>query len=315
MAYTPQQQAENMMKGIKHTYQAVAVRHVHPWYSWALMATAIGFAMGVAYVANQYAQFDASQAAKLPARTLSQTSRSAARTLDLPGRLAMRVNEALIGATDGGVARIETGRLVDLSRGPGVNFDAPRAYNMRTIQGASSFASDLKLLLSGARPFRVSVGASPAHEWLAFGSAGSIPAAFATEGERCDCSGSVSFTVTCTIGGKEVVISRSAHAIANALDTASTPEARDQAFTGAPDPKDSRNKIESAVALGGKNHLRCPDFQCDKNLSACIPKDPPASVSEVLALGEGAGYSCSAKATGDAGIVSKCNATVVNPAQ
>ena len=61
---TPQEQAENMMKGIKNTYQVVAKRHVHPWYGWALMAAAIGFTMGVAYVANQNAQFDASRAAR-----------------------------------------------------------------------------------------------------------------------------------------------------------------------------------------------------------------------------------------------------------
>jgi hypothetical protein len=48
---TPQQQAKNMLAGIKHTYHTVAVRHVHPWYSWALMAAAIGFAIGAAYLA------------------------------------------------------------------------------------------------------------------------------------------------------------------------------------------------------------------------------------------------------------------------
>ncbi len=62
--YTPQQQAENMMAGIKNTYQVVAKRHVHPWYSWALMAAAIGFTVGVAYVANQNAAFTSSSAAE-----------------------------------------------------------------------------------------------------------------------------------------------------------------------------------------------------------------------------------------------------------
>jgi len=54
------------MAGIKNTYQVVAKHHVHPWYSWALMAAAIGFTVGVAYVANQNAQFDSSQAAMRP---------------------------------------------------------------------------------------------------------------------------------------------------------------------------------------------------------------------------------------------------------
>jgi hypothetical protein len=59
---TPQEQAENILAGIKNTYKLVAVKHVRPWYSWALIAVAIGFATGVAYVANQHAQFDASRA-------------------------------------------------------------------------------------------------------------------------------------------------------------------------------------------------------------------------------------------------------------
>lgn len=60
---TPEQMAQNMLKGVKNAYVFVAVRHVHPWYSWALMAAAIGFAVGVGYVANRNVQFDASQAA------------------------------------------------------------------------------------------------------------------------------------------------------------------------------------------------------------------------------------------------------------
>ena len=60
---TPQQQAENIIEGVNNTYQVIAKRHVHHWYSWALMASAIGFTVGVAYVANQGGQFDASQAA------------------------------------------------------------------------------------------------------------------------------------------------------------------------------------------------------------------------------------------------------------
>ncbi len=59
---TPHQQAENIVAGIKNTYQVVAKRHIHPWYSWAVMAAAIGFTVGVAYVANQNASFSASQA-------------------------------------------------------------------------------------------------------------------------------------------------------------------------------------------------------------------------------------------------------------
>jgi len=42
-----------MLAGIKNTYHVVAVRHVHPWYSWALLAAAIGFSIGVAYVVMQ----------------------------------------------------------------------------------------------------------------------------------------------------------------------------------------------------------------------------------------------------------------------
>lgn len=50
---TPQQQAENMLAGLKHTYKVMAVRHVHPWYSWGLMAAALGFAVGAMHVASQ----------------------------------------------------------------------------------------------------------------------------------------------------------------------------------------------------------------------------------------------------------------------
>jgi hypothetical protein len=59
---TPQQQAQNMIDGVKNTYQAVAKRHLHPWYTWALLAAAIGFTVGVAYVANQNADFASSGA-------------------------------------------------------------------------------------------------------------------------------------------------------------------------------------------------------------------------------------------------------------
>lgn len=63
---TPQEQVENMLSGISHTYKVVAKRHVHPWYSWALLAASLGFAIGVTYVANQKGKFDASMAARIP---------------------------------------------------------------------------------------------------------------------------------------------------------------------------------------------------------------------------------------------------------
>ena len=59
---TPQQQAQNIVDGIKNTYEAVAVRHIHPWYSWALFAAVLGFALGAAYVANRAGQFTLSSA-------------------------------------------------------------------------------------------------------------------------------------------------------------------------------------------------------------------------------------------------------------
>jgi hypothetical protein len=310
---TPQEQAENMLAGIKHTYQVVAKRHVHPWYTWAILAAAIGFTVGVAYVSNKNVQFDESQAAKQRPSVMNVRT-AAINPITLPGRLAERINTA-IKTADTGIAKIETGRLVELSRGPGVFFDAPQPYNLRTTQGSDAFSSDLRAFLSGSKPFRVSIGNSPANEWLAFGSAGTIPSAFAAEGQRCDCSGSVSFAVTCNIGGENVVITRSAHAIANALDNAVTVAERDAAFAGSPNPADPRNLLDTKMTINAKNSLRCPQFQCDKNLSACIPKIPPDSTQEVLALAEGAGYSCSAYGASDAAITSTCNAAVVNPAQ
>ncbi len=55
-----------MLAGLKNTYRAVAVRHVHPWYSWAILSATMGFVVGVAYVANQQAQFQESDAAMMP---------------------------------------------------------------------------------------------------------------------------------------------------------------------------------------------------------------------------------------------------------
>ena len=52
----------DVLDGLKHTYQAVAVRHVHPWWTWALLAIVIGFAVGTVYVANQSGQFEKSSA-------------------------------------------------------------------------------------------------------------------------------------------------------------------------------------------------------------------------------------------------------------
>jgi hypothetical protein len=60
---TPQQQVDNIVAGLHNTYQAVAVRHVHPWYSWGLMAAMVGFALGVVYVSNSGGDFVASKAA------------------------------------------------------------------------------------------------------------------------------------------------------------------------------------------------------------------------------------------------------------
>ncbi len=54
--------SKKVLDGIKGAYQVVAKRHVHPWYSWGLMAMAIGFSVGVVYVANQNVQFTPSRA-------------------------------------------------------------------------------------------------------------------------------------------------------------------------------------------------------------------------------------------------------------
>lgn len=62
--------SRNVIQGLKETYQVIAKRHVHPWYSWAVMAAAIGFTVGVAYVANQNAQFSATWAAILSSQPL-----------------------------------------------------------------------------------------------------------------------------------------------------------------------------------------------------------------------------------------------------
>ena len=63
---TAQEQIENVLTGVKGAYQFVAVRHVHPWYVWVLLALVIGFAGGALYVTNQSGSFDASQAAVVP---------------------------------------------------------------------------------------------------------------------------------------------------------------------------------------------------------------------------------------------------------
>lgn len=106
MAYTPQQQAENMMKGIKNTYQVVAKRHVHPWYSWALMAAAIGFTVGVAYVANLNAQFDQMHAAA-PGRSIESMNKSTAimqllKTQNIESRIEnIEIQRGVVNIVDG----------------------------------------------------------------------------------------------------------------------------------------------------------------------------------------------------------------------
>ena len=55
----------NVVAGLNNTYTVVAKRHIHPWYSWALFAATIGFAVGALYVANQNLQFNASHADEL----------------------------------------------------------------------------------------------------------------------------------------------------------------------------------------------------------------------------------------------------------
>ncbi len=54
---------DNVVAGLAQSYQVVAKRHIHPWYSWAILAIVIGFTVGVAYVANQGAELTSSSAA------------------------------------------------------------------------------------------------------------------------------------------------------------------------------------------------------------------------------------------------------------
>ena len=315
---TPEQMAQNIIKGVKEAYVFVGVRHVHPWYSWALMAAAIGFVVGVGYVANRQGSFDESQAAKMPLKDAPVVASRMVTKIEMPGRLAQRINAAIEAEPNGALAKIEKGRVIDLARGPGVFFDAPRPYNLRSTQGAAAFSADLKSFLSGTQPFRVSIGNSSANEWLAFGSTGTIPAGFSKEGRRCDCKGSVTFNVICTIDKKEYVVTRGPEAMLNALDNAKGPEAHQEAIVGSYDPKKDVSKLadDNVSTLAGKNHLSCPEEnKCESNLEACIPKELPGSVYEVLAISQGSGYDCKAKADGVSGITSTCNAAVVNPAK
>lgn len=50
---TPQQQARNMYAGIKHVYHHTMRRDVHDFYTWTILAAAIGFIIGAVYTASQ----------------------------------------------------------------------------------------------------------------------------------------------------------------------------------------------------------------------------------------------------------------------
>ena len=93
---TPEQMAQNRLKGVKSAYVFVAVRHVHPWYSWALMAAAIGFAVGVGYVANRNVQFDESNAMTEMRRAGSDSSQAIIKIINPQGGAFVERNPLVV---------------------------------------------------------------------------------------------------------------------------------------------------------------------------------------------------------------------------
>jgi hypothetical protein len=57
--------ADKVVSDIKKDFVAVGAHRVHGWYAWAIVGIVFGMALGIVYVANRSAQFDASQASML----------------------------------------------------------------------------------------------------------------------------------------------------------------------------------------------------------------------------------------------------------
>lgn len=53
---------DDILVGLRTTYKAVAVRHIHPWWTWGVLSVTLGFAIGILYVADQNAKFSAGHA-------------------------------------------------------------------------------------------------------------------------------------------------------------------------------------------------------------------------------------------------------------
>ncbi len=55
--------AEQVVGELKKDFTIVGKQRVHSWYAWAIVGIVFGMALGIVYVANRSAQFEASQAA------------------------------------------------------------------------------------------------------------------------------------------------------------------------------------------------------------------------------------------------------------
>jgi hypothetical protein len=169
-----------MLAGLKNTYQAVAKRHVHPWYTWAILAVAIGFTVGVAYVANQNAQFDSSQAAILSGRSNSSTLGNSTAVFDKAGkalfeivspadRTEMQTNPRIVIAFNAGVIRRNseaqfTYAMADKSGkpvGPFAKLAVTREANPAEIGRLTYIINNFESFQPGSYYIRVSMQGAP----------------------------------------------------------------------------------------------------------------------------------------------------------
>src|SRR3989344_4394893 len=63
--------ADSVFGSINKDFTIVGKHRVHSWYAWAIIGIVFGMALGIIYVANRSAQFDASSAATPPAPPVS----------------------------------------------------------------------------------------------------------------------------------------------------------------------------------------------------------------------------------------------------
>lgn len=57
---------DKVVADLQKDFVAVGKHHVHGWYAWAIVGIVLGMAVGILYVANQNAQFNASNASMMP---------------------------------------------------------------------------------------------------------------------------------------------------------------------------------------------------------------------------------------------------------